>query len=315
MITELKKIVEYGITNNMKPFETWMLKLLDELQIKPDKKNEIITMFNSNRTKNSGLNNLYLFNNTCSDIILPNDIVSKNLILSQKIQSEIDKFITLYKNTDLLISHNLTPILSLLLVGESGTGKTSVAYQIAKTMNLPLISTNISTIISSYLGETSKKINDLFNRASEIPCVLFFDEFDSLGKKRNDERDVSELSRVVDSLLYEIDKFLSKGGILICASNFELILDSALFRRFNIRIEFEKPTTNQIKELISSVLHDIKMNFSDNFIDFVSPYFIEKSHDFIVKTLRGVTSICLINGSDTIHHTDVCNYIGYKNEM
>src|SRR4029077_10470965 len=94
---------------------------------------------------------------------------------------------------------------SLLIYGPPGCGKTQLARHVAEELHLPLLTARVDTIVSSYLGNTSKNIRSLFEHAMARPCVLFLDEFDAIAKLRDDQHELGELKRVVISLLQNID--------------------------------------------------------------------------------------------------------------
>ena len=137
----------------------------------------------------------------------------------------------------------------MLLYGPPGCGKTKCAYLIAKQLNLPLVIARLDSLISSYLGTTAKNIRNLFEFAQKIPCVLFLDEFDAIAKARDDNNELGELKRVVNSLLQNVDS-MSKDSLLLAATNHQQLLDSAVWRRFDYKLEIELPDKEAISKLI-----------------------------------------------------------------
>jgi SpoVK/Ycf46/Vps4 family AAA+-type ATPase len=136
-----------------------------------------------------------------------------------------------------------------LFCGPPGCGKTVTAEAIAGELGLPLIYARFDSVISSYLGRTSANLRSIFDFALQGSYVILFDEFDAVGKSRNDMGDHGELKRVVNSFLQLLDSFES-DNILIAATNHESLLDSALWRRFDEVLFFDLPTKEQIAELI-----------------------------------------------------------------
>jgi SpoVK/Ycf46/Vps4 family AAA+-type ATPase len=115
------------------------------------------------------------------------------------------------------------------------------AKAIARHLDKKLIIVNLATIVSSKLGETAKNIESLFKEIQYESAVLFFDEFDSLGQIRDyDNKDNSEMKRVVNAILQLIDNFPQKS-VLIAATNQIHMIDEALIRRFEIRLEYTLP--------------------------------------------------------------------------
>lgn len=144
------------------------------------------------------------------------------------------------QRADVLRSHSLEPRHRILLVGPPGNGKTSLAEAIAEALALPFFIVRYETMIGSYLGETATRLKRMFDYARTTPCILFFDEFDAIGKERGDKHETGEIKRVVSSLLMQIDE-LPSYTVVIAATNHAELLDRAVWRRFQLRIELPKP--------------------------------------------------------------------------
>ncbi|PEA87720.1 AAA family ATPase [Bacillus thuringiensis] len=186
------------------------------------------------------------------EIIYPNDI-KENAMLNSNVKQNLDKFIRYYKNIDLLISEGVEPPNTVLLYGPPGCGKTLLAKNLSKMLNIPIVIVRLDTLISSFLGSTAKNIRNIFEYAHNNPCILFFDEFDAVAKIRDDKQELGELKRVVNSLLQNID-LMDTGSILIAATNHENLLDSAVWRRFFLKLEITLPDTNTRKNIINDSL-------------------------------------------------------------
>lgn len=185
---------------------------------------------------------------TLADIIYP-DENNIEVILSKRNADKLDSFILSYKNADKLNDLGIGVSNTLLLYGPPGCGKTKCAYLIAKQLNLPLVIARLDSLISSYLGTTAKNIRNLFEFAQKIPSVLFLDEFDAIAKARDDNNELGELKRVVNSLLQNVDS-MSKDSLLLAATNHQQLLDSAVWRRFDYKLEIELPDKEAISKLI-----------------------------------------------------------------
>ena len=183
-----------------------------------------------------------------ADIIYPDDN-NTAVILSKQNSENLKSFILNYKNADKLNSLGIGVSNTLILYGPPGCGKTQCAYLIARELNLPLLIARLDSLISSYLGTTAKNIRTLFEFAQKMPCVLFLDEFDAIAKARDDNNELGELKRVVNSLLQNVDA-MSNDSLLVAATNHEKLLDNAVWRRFEYKLKIELPDIDAITEMI-----------------------------------------------------------------
>jgi SpoVK/Ycf46/Vps4 family AAA+-type ATPase len=153
---------------------------------------------------------------------------------------------------NLLRSHSLEPRHSVLLVGPPGNGKTSLAEAIAESLAVPFFIVRYETMIGSFLGETAGRLKRVFDYARTTPCVLFFDEFDAIGKERGDTHETGEIKRVVTSLLMQIDE-LPSYVVVIAATNHSELLDRAVWRRFELRLPLPAPTQKQLAAFLNDL--------------------------------------------------------------
>ncbi len=169
------------------------------------------------------------------------------LILPDQVRSACQDLINEQNRSDLLQSYGIEPRNKLLLIGPPGNGKTSLAEAIAEALMVPLLTVRYESIIGSYLGETASRLSKLFEYAKTRECVLFFDEFETLGKERGDVHETGEIKRVVSSLLMQIDA-LPSYVVAVAATNHDTLLDKAAWRRFQIRLEIPKPNRSNLEE-------------------------------------------------------------------
>ena len=158
----------------------------------------------------------------------------------------------------------------ILLVGPPGTGKTMLAKAVAGESNVPFFSMSGSEFVEMFVGMGAAKVRDLFKQANEkAPCIVFIDEIDTIGKKRdgniggNDERE-----QTLNQLLTEMDGFDgSKGVVILAATTRPDSLDPALLRpgRFDRRIPVELPDLQGREEILK--VHAKKIKIADN-VDF-----------------------------------------------
>jgi AAA+ superfamily predicted ATPase len=174
----------------------------------------------------------------------------EELILAPVVRQTCEQFVEEQRRADLLRSHALEPRHRVLLCGPPGNGKTTLAEAIAESLNAPLLAVRYEAVIGSFLGETASRVRRVFDLARSMPCVLFFDEFDAIGKERGDIHETGEIKRVVSSLLLQIDS-LPSWTIVVAATNHSELLDRAVWRRFQLRLDLPAPSEGQLNEFIS----------------------------------------------------------------
>ena len=175
-----------------------------------------------------------------------------NLTLDQKICGQIKEVVEEQHRSELLHSYSMPARHKLLFAGQPGNGKTTLAESLAYELMYPLLTVCYENLVGSYLGETSGRLKHLFDYVKTRRCVLFFDEFETLGKERGDTHETGEIKRVVSTLLLQIDK-LPDYVVVVVASNHPELLDRAVWRRFQIRIELPMPTSAQLKAFIERI--------------------------------------------------------------
>lgn len=169
-----------------------------------------------------------------------------DLVLPPSTLTELKEVLEEHRQTELLRSYSMEPRHTMLLVGPPGTGKTSLAEAFATELGLPLFIVRYDAIVGSFLGETAAKLNELLEFAAKTPSVLFFDEFDAIGKERGDIHETGEIKRVVSSLLMQLDA-LPSHVFVVCATNHPELLDRAVWRRFEVLIRMPNPTKAQVQ--------------------------------------------------------------------
>jgi SpoVK/Ycf46/Vps4 family AAA+-type ATPase len=184
-----------------------------------------------------------------------------DVVFNDAVSEQINQFLKEYQFRKILESYDLPVVNKIMLYGKTGCGKTMTAKAIAKQLDMKIIIVNLARIVSSKLGETAKNIESLFKEVHYESAVLFFDEFDSLGQIRDyDNKDNSEMKRVVNAVLQLIDNFPSRS-ILIAATNQIQMIDEALVRRFEMKLEFTVPSNEVLDSYYDNLLSKYPVEF------------------------------------------------------
>jgi SpoVK/Ycf46/Vps4 family AAA+-type ATPase len=187
------------------------------------------------------------------DVSPPSSISLVDLVFPRSVSERLDRLVEEVAHWPALDAAGVPRRNRILLYGPPGCGKTTVAAAISGELGLPLLTMRIDSVISSYLGETAANLRHLFDYAASVPSVVLLDEFDSLGKLRDDPTDHGELRRVVNATLQLIDTYRGPS-LLIAATNSPEILDAAIWRRFDEVIELPLPTREEIERLLRRLL-------------------------------------------------------------
>jgi len=174
-------------------------------------------------------------------------------LLSLDLEESFSQIIQERKQSERLAALGLLPTRSAIFVGKPGVGKTLTARWLASKLGLPLYVLDLTTVMSSLLGKTGSNLRAAMDFSKQAPCVLLLDEIDAIAKKRNDDTDIGELKRLVTVMLQEVDEW-PPSGLLLAATNHPELIDPALWRRFDLVIEFKLPAITQIKEAVIQFL-------------------------------------------------------------
>lgn len=173
------------------------------------------------------------------------------------VKHSLDQILAERKRDEELFKHGLSPTRSIIFTGPPGVGKTLAARWIARELHRPLLTLDLSAVMSSFLGRTGANVRHVLDYAKGVNGVLLLDEIDSIAKRRDDATDVGELKRLVTVLLQEIDDWPATG-LLIAATNHADLLDPAVWRRFEMRVEFPMPTDAAVRQAIETFLGSSK---------------------------------------------------------
>lgn len=183
-------------------------------------------------------------------VTLPNGFIG-----SSEVKGPINIILSERKQLKGMLSAGITPTSKLLFTGPPGVGKTVCAKYIAKKLNKPLLTLDLATVVSSLLGKTGNNIKAAIDYSRKMPCVLLIDEIDAVGKMRDDSSDIGETKRLVTVLLQELDRW-GNDNLLIAATNHFHLLDPAIHRRFDHIIDFQRPTSDDLKKVGLALIKD-----------------------------------------------------------
>jgi SpoVK/Ycf46/Vps4 family AAA+-type ATPase len=181
----------------------------------------------------------------------------EDLIISDEIKRQLVQITNEFKDADILATYNLSYKKKIILCGNPGTGKTYTARIISSLLNIPLVYIRFDSVISSYLGETASNLRKIFDYIEQGTWIVLFDEFDIIGKNRDDIHEHGEIKRVVNNFLQMLDNF-NGMSILFAATNHQHLLDSALWRRFDDVIFYELPDIENRLKLFERYLKPLK---------------------------------------------------------
>jgi len=257
LLAVLNELIEYSKKNKKINFALQLQSILKDT-IRQQQANGLTKVGSENyiqRTEDREVNELILEK-------LTSDYTFENLVCDSKIKKELTYFIKEHQTADLLRKYDLPIANKVLLYGPSGCGKTLASYVLAGELQKMMVVVNLGAIVSAKLGETSKNLAKIFRRAASEECIIFFDEFDSLGKVRDYSQDHGEMKRVVNTILQLFD-YLPQNSMIIAATNQREMVDDALLRRFDLSVKFNLPTKKQIEELIILTLKNGQFVFDN----------------------------------------------------
>lgn len=179
----------------------------------------------------------------------PADMLRAEPLLTDKLKKQVDQLLLEHQSADRLLAAGFAPAKSVLLSGPPGVGKTMTAGWLASRLGLPLLTLDLASVMSSYLGKTGANVRAVLSHAQEQPCVLLLDEFDAIAKRRDDDSDVGELKRLVTVILQTIDDW-QPTSLLVAATNHSDLLDPAVWRRFDVTLQFDLPNHAQRTALL-----------------------------------------------------------------
>lgn len=309
MYTEIIKIIEGGLKKEPLKVAQYAKKLAD---IFSDEGNQQLAKGIKNLLNNKAVSSLTMeqllttapvdqeTRMSIVDIFNPAE-TDFNVVLPDTLEKKVGDFIKIIQHRDKFKSMGLVSQSTLLLYGAPGVGKTTIAKYISLKTGLPLVTARLDAVISSLLGNTSKNIRKIFEYADSKPCILFLDEFDAIAKARDDQHEMGELKRVINSLLQNIDMF-TQNNVMIAATNHPELLDKAIWRRFNTVIEVGQPNAEGISKIMDMYLG----NFAEDLESDKKKYekivtlFSKKSPSDIRNIINNAITQAVLSGKEKV---------------
>jgi len=186
------------------------------------------------------------------------DVRLEAVVLRPKVRRELDGVLQEWRNRGKLRKCGVPHRAKLLFHGPAGCGKSLTARALGTELDLPTYVVRFDAVIGAYLGQTAIHLRELFRYTEQTPCVLVFDEIDALGKKRGSPLDVGELDRIVISMMQELEHCLAQG-LIVATTNLAPNLDTALWRRFDLCLEFPKPRRQQLQSYVSRLAKKVQV--------------------------------------------------------
>ena len=268
----MPELIKAALNNDRKMLESTAIMISKKIRNKyPEVSKNIIKSLSMNRaftarSLNSQVPVDHESRYELANIKEPMDILPP--ILNAQTLKKINDFILERNSINELLEQDILPPNSILLFGLPGVGKTYIANWLASELKLPLITLDLASSISSYLGRTGQNIHSIFEYAKSQNAILFLDELDAIAKRRDDLGDLGELKRLVNVLLKELEE-CSYSCIIIGATNHPELLDNAIWRRFDRTIEIQMPTESERKSLIKRHLEGYIKLFMPETLDYL----------------------------------------------
>jgi SpoVK/Ycf46/Vps4 family AAA+-type ATPase len=224
----------------------------------------------------------------------------KDLVGPPELLALVEQIITEQRQRAVLLNRGFDPVHRLLFEGPPGTGKTMTAGVLAHELGLPLLTVRLDGLMSKYLGETASKLRMIFDAVNQQRAVFLFDEFDALGADRSGN-DVGEARRILNSFLVFLEQAGSES-IVIAATNHRAILDRALFRRFDMVIDYGLPTADEATTVIKRRLGPLagRLKLANIGIEAEG-----LSHADLVKVAESAAKQALMRGDDRVKSDDL----------
>ena len=180
-----------------------------------------------------------------------------DVVLSKDAEEILKQIVKELEKEDVLATYGLRPKRKILFYGPPGTGKTLTAKVLSSVIGYPLVFVRFESVISSYLGETASNLRKIFDFIEKGKWVVLFDEFDIIGKQRDDPSEHGEIKRVVNNFMLMLENY-EGDSVIIAATNHPHLLDIGVWRRFDETVYFDLPDKEKRKKIFEKYLKILK---------------------------------------------------------
>lgn len=247
---DISRLVRLGLQNKHEDFRMYAARLVRSYRLKdPKLSGELNSILREETAVNAGsaFDERSILRHLKPGVsIMPRQTVEvEEPLLNDSVRQRIDDLLSERRNASLLTGNGLPPVSAAIFTGPPGVGKTMTAVWIADKLKMPIFRLDLADLIGSHLGETGGNLKAAFRQIREQPGILFLDEIDAVAKTRSDDSDIGEMKRLVTVLLQELD-YRDVSSLILAATNNVELIDPAVWRRFEMRIDFPMPDRRQI---------------------------------------------------------------------
>lgn len=235
--------------------------------------------------------------------IIPREQLEHHMVLPPEVESRFARIEKEYSARNRLAKHGMVPRKKILLYGPPGCGKTLGAKRLAWNLGLPLMKVRFDSLVSSYFGESSSNLRNVFDASAANPCVLLLDECDFVARSRHQTNDIGEASRIVNTILLLLDEYESPG-LFVATTNVADKLDAAIFRRFDEAFEVPPPSEDEIERLLHQTLSSMDVDPKINWVELASTM-VGASAAKVVKLSRDAAKLAILDDRSRIEKSDL----------